>query len=430
MHRWATDLFPINRSITGDGVRETLEYLGNLLPGFEIHSASTGSMAFDWEIPKEWRIRSATLTGPDGRTVVDLSDSNLHVLGYSIPVDEELSLEDLDLHLYSLPDQPDATPYVTSYYKPRWGFCLPDSVRQNLPPGLYHAKIDSELFDGEMNYGEVVIKGESDRQVFLSTYVCHPSMANNELSGPVVTAALAAWLMEQKSLRYTYRIAFVPETIGSLLYLSRNLETLKTKTIAGYNITCVGDERRYSYLPSRNGATLSDIVGRHVLKHRVGEGEYDIYSWLDRGSDERQYCAPGIDLPIASIMRSKYGTYPEYHTSLDNLDFITPDGLAGAFETLRDAIMIIEKNSTLQTTVLGEPQMGKRDLYPDIAIKRKRNDARLLLDALSYCDGRSLLDVAEALGMYAIELIPLIDQLTKAGLVRSATDANLLPNDD
>jgi len=424
MHRWATDLFPINRSITGDGVRETLEYLGELLPGLEVHSAPTGTKAFDWEIPKEWRIRSAKLIGPDGRTVADFAVSNLHVLGYSIPVDQELSLEELDAHLYSLPDQPDAIPYVTSYYKPRWGFCLPHNVRQNLPSGLYHAKIDSELFDGEMNFGEVVIHGESDKEVFLSTYVCHPSMANNELSGPVVTTAIAKWLMEQEKLRYTYRIAFIPETIGALLYLSQNLAPLKARTFAGYNITCVGDERRYSYLPSRNGATLSDNVAKHVLNHRVGEGAYDIYSWLDRGSDERQYCAPGVDLPIASIMRSKYGTYPEYHTSLDDLTLVTPDGLAGAFEALRDAITIIERNHALIATVLGEPQMGKRNLYPDIAIKREKNEARLLLDVLSYCDGRSLLETADALGMYALDLVPVIDQLNKAGLVRLTDDAS------
>ncbi|MCY4330793.1 MAG: DUF4910 domain-containing protein [Endozoicomonadaceae bacterium] len=216
-----------------------------------------------------------------------------------------------------------------------------------------------------MNYGELLIKGQSDKEVFISTYICHPSMANNELSGPTVTTFLAKWLMEQSSLNYSYRIIFIPETIGSIAYLSQNYQHLKSNAEAGFNISCVGDNRTYSYLPSRRGNTISDAVAKHVLKWMMWYPEYDSYSWSHRGSDERQYCAPGIDLPVASIMRTKYGEYPEYHTSLDDLEnVVTPQGLQGGFEALKCALQILEKNVIPKMQVYCEPQLGKRGLYP------------------------------------------------------------------
>ena len=292
MHQWATDLFPICRSITGPGVRDTLEYLKKILPSLELHSVPSGSEAMDWVVPDEWHIRDAWISNEHGEKVVDFKKNNLHVLGYSEPVNLLIELSDLQDHLYSLPDQPDAIPYVTSYYKRRWGFCLSHHQREQLQPGKYRVVIDSEIYPGVLNYGELVLPGESKEEVFLSTYVCHPSMANNELSGPVVTAALAQWLTQLPSLKYTYRIVFIPETIGSLVYLSHNLNWLKKHVIAGFNITCVGDERTYSYLPSRAGDTLSDKVAQHVLYHT--DPDFISYTWLDRGSDERQYCAPGF----------------------------------------------------------------------------------------------------------------------------------------
>jgi aminopeptidase-like protein len=331
-------------------------------------------------------------------------------------VDQWLDLDELEEHLYSLPEQSDAIPYITSYYQRRWGFCLTHNQRQQLKPGRYRAVVDADLKPGVLNYGELIIPGDSDREVLLSTYVCHPSMANNELSGPVVTTAIAQWLQSLPRRRYTYRVVFIPETIGSLVYLSRHLEHLKRQVIAGFNVTCIGDERCFSYLPSRKGNMLSDRVAKHVLHHI--DPEYKRYSWLDRGSDERQYCAPGIDLPIASIMRSKYGAYPEYHTSLDDLNLVTPAGLEGGYWALRRALEVIESNVVPAPTVLGEPQLGKRGLYPNISMKGSTSSTKILMDLLTYCDGeRTLLEIAELIGQPTWELLPLLDQLTEHELV-------------
>ena len=256
---------------------------------------------------------------------------------------------------------------MTSYYKERWGFCLSQDQFNKLKKGTYKVVVDTTLFDGELNYGELLIKGKSNKEIFLSTYICHPSMANNELSGPTVVTFLAKWLQEINKTDFSYRIIFIPETIGSITYLSKNYKDMKKKIFAGFNVSCVGDDRAYSYLPSRNGKTLSDMIAKHVLKWI--DPNFVEYSWLDRGSDERQYCAPGIDLPIASILRTKYGIYPEYHTSLDNLEnVVTPKGLDGGYWAIRKAIEAIEKNKKYKTTILCEPQMSKRDLYPTLSV--------------------------------------------------------------
>lgn len=415
MHSWAQDLWPICRSLTGQGVRDTFEYLGRLLPGLRVHSVPTGYQAFDWEVPKEWAVRDAFIARLDGTRVVDFKNNNLHLLGYSTPIDAVVTHAELNDHLYSLKDQPDAVPYVTSYYKERWGFCLSENQRSSLTDDHYRVVIDTELKPGVLNYADLLIPGEEKTEVLLSTYVCHPSMANNELSGPVVTTALARWISSAPR-RHTYRIVFIPETIGAVVYLSKNLREMKANTIAGYVITCVGDERAWSYMPSRMGGTLADRAALHVMRNL----DFDTYSFLERGSDERQYCAPTIDLPVASVMRSKYGTYPEYHTSLDDLSLVTQAGLEGSFDTLKACIEVIEGNRLWQSTTFGEPQLGKRGLYPTISmVGSAGGDVREMMNFLAYCDGKTdIISIANTIGISVARCVALADRFVQHGLLR------------
>ena len=415
MYGWAQDLFPIHRSITGAGVRKTLAYLGNRLPGLVVHAVPSGTQAFDWTVPDEWAIRDAFIADEAGNKVVDYSNHNLHVVAYSEPVDTWLSLTELDEHLYSLPEQPDAIPYVTSYYNRHWGFCLPHHQREALPAGRYHVVIDSSLQPGVLNYAELILPGQDNSEVLLSTYICHPSMANNELSGPVVTAALAQWLQKLENRRHTYRIVFVPETIGAIVYLSKHSEYMKQKTIAGFEVSCVGDDRAYSFLPSRKGGTLADRVAEQTLKqHGVN---YSCYSFLNRGADERQYCSALIDLPVVSIMRTKYGAYPEYHTSLDDLSVISPAGLKGAFDVLQNCLQALEVNYVYRATMPCEPQLGRRGIKPLLSTKHLVVP-RTIMNVLAYADGRTdLLAISEIIGVDVMECAAAAVRLEQDGLL-------------
>ena len=408
-------LWPFARSITGNGVRETLNIIRQEIPELTIHEVPTGTQCFDWKVPREWNIRDAYVIAPDGTKIVDFKINNLHVVNYSIPIDQTMSLSELQLHFHSLPDQPDAIPYVTSYYQERWGFCLSENQRKTLTEGDYQVFIDSDLSNGSLTYGELIIPGRSEKEIFLSTYICHPSMANNELSGPAVTTYLAKWIQSQLR-EYTYRIIFVPETIGSICYLSKNLHEMKDKIIAGYNITCVGDNNSYSYLPSRNGDTISDKVALHILKNV--HPEFVHYSYLDRGSDECQYCSPGVDLPIATVMRTKHGEYEEYHTSLDDLNYISPEGLFGAYELLTQCIQCIELNKVYKATILCEPQMGRRGLRPTLGGSKLESDVKLLGDILAYADGNSdLLGLADQFNLSMLDMIESVNILLRENLL-------------
>jgi aminopeptidase-like protein len=426
IHSLATRLWGINRSITGDGVRQSLAIIKELIPGLQLHEVPSGTRVFDWTVPREWRVRSAYITTPRGDRICDFQKNNLHLVGYSVPIRARMALAELQPHLYSLPNQPDAIPYITSYYQERWGFCISQKHRDQLEDGVYEIHIDSELFEGSLTYGELLIPGLSTEEVFVSTYLCHPSMANNELSGPTVSTYLAKWLTERPGNRFTYRFVFIPETIGSITYLSLHRDHLKASVIAGFNVTCVGDDRAYSYLPSRRGDSLSDVVAKHVLKYLAPD--YRAYRWRHRGSDERQYCAPGIDLPMASMMRTKYGEYDEYHTSLDDLiSVVTPEGLDGGYNALQKAIEIIEKNRYPRMTVLCEPQLGKRGLYPTLSTKSTAAQVRLMMDLITWSDGRkSLLDIAELCEVPMWDLYTLVDSLAKHDLLTLSDEPTAL----
>jgi aminopeptidase-like protein len=353
---------------------------------------------------------------PQGRKIIDFKENNLHVVGYAAPIARSVTLSELQKHLHSLEDQPDAIPWVTSVYEERWGFCLTHSQRVRLEEGTYQVFIDSELKEGSLTYGELIIPGTSSKEVFISTYICHPSMANNELSGPVLATMLAKWLASE-SRRFTYRIIFIPETIGSITYLSRNLESMKRNIVAGFNLTCVGDERVYSYLPSRKGSTLADKVALNVLRFK--HPDFKEYSFLERGSDERQYCSPGVDLPVVSLMRTKYREFPEYHTSLDNLELVTPAGLEGSFVLHKDCIDLLERNRVYKMTCLGEPQLGKRGLYPTIATKDSHGVVTDMLNFIAYADGTNdVIDISNTIGVPAKNLYPIVNRLIAEGLLQ------------
>jgi aminopeptidase-like protein len=414
----AETLFPLNRSLTGNGVRETLAIIKRMIPKLKIIEVASGTKAFDWTIPFEWNIKSAYLVGPDGKKFCDYSENNLHLVGYSEPVSKKLKLDELQLHLHSLPKQPNAIPYVTSYYENNWGFCISQNDRDKLLDGEYKVYIEGTKSKGSFTYGELILEGKSKKEILISTYVCHPSMANNEVSGICVTTFLAKWISEQTDRFYTYRIIFIPETIGSIYYLSRHKKYLKKKVIAGFNVTCIGDDRNYSYLPSRNGQTISDKIAKHVL-HRI-DPSFRIYSWNDRGSDERQYCAPKIDLPVATIMRTKYGDYPEYHTSLDTLGtVVTKEGLQGGLNALKDALLCLESNYYPFAVHDCEPHLRKRNLSPKISIKSNYSNSKLLLDILTWSDGtNSVLDIAEKIGHHMLDIIPYLKELEKQKLIK------------
>ena len=420
MHALLSRLFPICRSITGNGVRETLKILQEYIP-LEIHEIPSGTKAFDWTVPEEWNIKDAYVKDASGRRVIDFKRSNLHVVSYSEPFEGKLTLEELKKHLYTLPDQPDLIPYVTSYYDRRWGFCLSDNDLKKFKDNLYEVKIDSTLKPGSLTYGELLIKGQTEKEILISTYVCHPSLANNELSGPVVAAFLAKYLLEMKKPpRYTYRFVFIPETIGAITYISRNLEHLKKNVVGGYVVSCVGADAHFSYLQTRQENTLTDRITLRVLKN--SGVTFKIYDYLQRGSDERQYNAPGVDLPIGSLMRVRYGEYPQYHTSADDLEYVKAQALEDSLKMYERCLEAFEHNETYKAKCLCEPQLGRRGLRSTLSTRNAEASSLQILHVFSYCDGNhDLIAIAEKLKVPVEEVISVIKILERHALIEKVS---------
>ena len=419
LYKLAQKIFPIYRSITGEGVRKTLNIFREINPELIIKKIASGKKAFDWTIPPEWKIDEAYIITPKGKKICDIKKNNLHIISYSTNVDLTLSYKKLIKRLHSLPGQPNAIPYRTSYYENLWGFCITDNEKKKLEKkGKYKVFIKSKKFKGVLNYGEAYIKGKSNKEVLISTYICHPSMANNEVSGPTVSTYLLNYV-KKKKLKFSYRFVFIPETIGSIAYLSLNYKKLKKSVIAGFNISCIGDEKNYSYLPSRRGDTLSDKIAKNALKSF--DSKYKKYEWFDRGSDERQYCSPGIDLPIASIMRTKYGEYKEYHTSLDKLGtVVTAKGLLGGYKAVKKAIDIMEANQIPKAMLKCEPFMSKRNLYPTTSSGTSNTKyIKSYMDILAFADGKySLIDIAEICDQDFFYILGLAKKLESKKLIK------------
>ena len=393
MIRLGKELFGICRSITGNGQLKTLRILKKKEKKLKIGFFKTNKRYFDWFLPYEWNIKDAYVKDPNGYKVIDFKNNNLHVVGYSFPIKKKIKKKDLLEKLHTLPRQKNYIPYITSYYKKIWGFCCSENLKKKIiskyrNDDLFEISIDSKLKkNGKMHYGEYFIKGKSKKEILISSYICHPSMANNELSGPLVAMKLIDHFKKKKN-KYSLRFIFVSETIGVIAYINKNLKKMKQNIIAGYVLTCIGDERKYSYMPSIHGNSISDKVVYELFKRK--KINYKKYSFLERGSDERQYNSPNVSLPIGSIMRSKYQTYSEYHTSADIFGHVvTQKGLNQSFNFVKECINIINKEPRPKLLTICEPQMSKRNLYPSLSTKIKTNDTKNIMNFLAYCDGKN-----------------------------------------
>jgi aminopeptidase-like protein len=387
------ELYPICRSITGDGLRASLKILQRTVP-LVLHEVPSGTQVFDWVVPREWNLRSARLTGPDGTVLADTANSSLHILNYSVPFKGSVSLEELEPHLYSLPETPELIPYRTSYYKDAWGFCLSHAARLKLRPGQYQVDIDTTLEKGSLTYGEFVVQGETEAEVLVSTHCCHPSLANDNCAGMAMCAALARMLSGLK-LKHTYRFVFAPGTVGAITWLAQN-EAQARRIAHGLVAACVGDKGRLTYKRSRQGTALVDRAAVHVLSH-TGE-DFEVRDFTPYGYDERQYCSPGFNLAVGSLTRTPYGEYPEYHTSADDLSLVQPAKVVDTLRRYLEVFEVLEGNqSYTNLSPKCEPQLGKRGLYATVGGQSHAQARQMaMLWVLNQSDGtQSLLDIAE-----------------------------------
>jgi len=415
MHDLIAELYPICRSITGEGVRETLRLIQKRMP-LEMHEVPSGTQVFDWTVPLEWNVSDAYISNREGTRVVDFKAHNLHLMSYSVPARKKMRLEELRPHLFTLPDHPDWIPYRTSYYTENWGFCLRHADLEQLSDGEYNVVIDSSLQPGSLTYGETYLPGETTDEILISCHVCHPSLANDNLSG-IAVAVILAQTIASHARRYSYRFLFVPGTIGSIAWLARN-EHRVSRVKHGLVLTGVGDAGKVTYKRSRQGHAEIDQAMAHVLKH--ADGPYDIFDFSPYGYDERQYCSPGFNLPVGCFMRTPHGKYPEYHSSADNLDFVKPESLAQSYELCLSVFDLLEHNSTyINTNPKCEPQLGRRGLYRAIAGQQEKHSKELaLLWVLSGSDGgHSLLDIADRAGVPFNQIFAAAMALVQVGLL-------------
>lgn len=416
MHQLMTLLYPICRSITGNGVRQSFEIIKKYIP-LTLYEVPTGTRVFDWTVPREWNIRDAYIKDSQGKKIVDFKESNLHVLNYSIPVHRKMELNELKKHLYSSPDHPDWIPYRTSYYKEAWGFCISDNHLVSLEDGEYEVFIDSSLENGSLTYGEYFIPGELSDEVLIFTHTCHPSLCNDNLSGISLAVFLGRYLM-QKKLRYSYRFVFAPTTIGSIVWLSQN-EANVYKIHHGLVCTLLGDTRNFTYKRSRQHNAEIDQIVEYVLQN--SGKEHKIIDFFPFGYDERQFCSPGLNLPVGCLTRATYGQYPEYHTSADNLEFVKASSLEESFDLFCEIILVLESNRKyVNLSPKGEPQLGKRGLYSAIGANSQNIDSQIaLLWVLNSSDGdQSLLDISRKGMMNFFDIKKAADRLVECGLLK------------
>lgn len=416
-------LWPLNRSLTGNGNRQTLEILSELVD-VNIEEVPSGTQCFDWSVPPEWNVKEAWIKDANGNTVIDFTENNLHLIGYSIPYKGLMPFEALKDNIFTIPEKPDAIPYLTSYYKERWGFCMSHNQFLKLDKTMnYEVHIDSNLDpSGSMTIGEAFIEGASKKEILFSTYICHPSMANNELSGPLVASFVYNELKKRKQLKYSYRFCFVPETIGSIYMLSKRGAHYKENLLAGFILTCVGNDGAFTYKKSRRGDALIDRVVLNNLN--LSKDESKVIDFFPQGSDERQYCSPGFNLPVGSLMRTMYWNFPEYHTSLDNKGYISFEALEKSVLKYIDIIDAIESNETyINTMPHCEPQLGKRGLYPNFGGKNQNNRfVEIMMWILNYSDGENdLIDISNKSQIPILEMIPVIEKLLENEILKTTT---------
>jgi len=418
LHKWLCDLFPLSRSVVGPGIDQSLEYLANLMgTASEYLNYPSGTIVNGWKIPNAWKLNSARIEDLLGNVIVSTEQNNLHLWSHSAPFEGQVTREELENHLLTLKEIPEAIPYATTYYKENWGFSITYETYNSLTETAYRVFIDTLIYPDTLKILEVVIPGTSKSEILFSTYLCHPSMANNELSGPVLATSLARYLASRDN-NYTYRFLFGPETIGPICYLSDHVEALKNTVVAAFNLTCVGGGDEWSLLQSPSGSTYSDKIALELFKSR--RMEFKTYDFLSRGSDERQFCSPNVNLPMVSIMRSKYHEYREYHNSLDDCNFVSATRLQESLDFYIDLLTLIDADGVLRSKVLGEPFLTNYFDYPSVGGRvdnSERSDYRIASQLIAFANDVTLVDIADRIDYPVLKLLPILEKCVAFGLI-------------